>query len=234
MAPGSSDQSPLIFVVEDDANIRDLVSYALTASGFTARGFPDGVGFREALRQETPDLILLDIMLPGQDGIALLERLKESKKTASIPVVMLTAKSGEYDRIKGLDLGADDYITKPFSVMEVIARVRAVLRRAAPAPTPEVDVIVVGGIVLDPGRRTVTAGGEAVSLTFREFELLECLMRNAGLALSRSRILDEVWGYQHAGETRTVDMHIKALRSKLGAAGEAIVTVRNVGYKIEG
>ncbi|MDR0990213.1 MAG: response regulator transcription factor [Propionibacteriaceae bacterium] len=220
-----------IFVVEDDDNIRQLVDYALVAAGFSVHSLVDGAAFQAALRESFPDLILLDIMLPGTDGLTILKRLKKSPLTSDIPVILLTAKSEEYDRIKGLDLGADDYISKPFSVMEMIARVRAVLRRGVPVSND--GWLRVGALELHPGQRRVTAAGQPVTLTFREFELLEYLMRSAGLALSRDQILAEVWGYSYSGETRTVDMHIKALRAKLHDLGGLIVTVRHIGYKIE-
>lgn len=242
---GDRPDGRVIFVVEDDDNIRELVVYALTSSGFDARGFADGSELpAETEAAPAPDLWLLDIMLPGEDGIALLKRLKSSEKTAATPVIMLTAKGSENDRIKGLDLGADDYITKPFSVLEVIARIRAVLRRSTP-DRGEPTVFRAGGITLYADKRSVFLGSREIALTFKEFELLYYLMRNPGIVLSRSRILEQVWGYAYA-ETRTVDMHIKAIRQKFAEAGagggesggengveNAIKTVRNVGYKIE-
>ncbi|NLT58855.1 MAG: response regulator transcription factor [Clostridiales bacterium] len=221
-----------IFVVEDDDSIREMLMYALGTAGFDVQGFSDGGELLPALAQRLPALILLDIMLPGEDGISLLQKLRQSGPCRDVPVIMLTAKGGELDRIRGLDLGADDYVTKPFSILEVISRVKAVLRRGAAAP--DSAELAVGDIVLDGDRHTVFAGGEPVSLTFREFALLAHLMRNAGIVLSRDRLLEQVWGYDYSGESRTVDMHIKSLRKKLGDAGAAIVTVRNVGYKIGG
>jgi two-component system alkaline phosphatase synthesis response regulator PhoP len=182
-----------------------------------------------------PDLLLLDIMLPGDDGITILKKLRASQKTARLPIIMLTAKSFEYDRIKGLDLGADDYVTKPFSVIEVISRARAVLRRSAPDAEARCgQERRVGAITLSPEKRRVHAAGAEIPLTYKEFELLDYLMRNEGFVLSRDKILSEVWGYDYPGESRTVDMHVKTLRKKLGDCGSAIKTVRNVGYKIEG
>ncbi len=219
-----------IYAVEDDDNIREMLIYALSSAGFAAQGFADGAALFPALGESVPDLVLLDIMLPGDDGITLLKRLKTSDKTAKIPVIMLTAKGAEYDRIKGLDLGADDYISKPFSVLEVIARVRAVLRRCIPENGQELRV---GGISLNADKRRVHADGAEVILTYKEFELLLYLMRSEGIVLSRDRLLERVWGYDHAVESRTVDMHIRSLRQKLGSCGGLIRTVRNVGYKIE-
>ncbi|MDR3088471.1 MAG: response regulator transcription factor [Desulfobulbaceae bacterium] len=222
--------SALIYAVEDDDNIREMLIYALSSAGFQARGFAEGGALFPALEQLAPALILLDIMLPGADGIAILRKLKAADKTAPIPVIMLTAKSAEYDRIQGLDLGADDYISKPFSIMEVIARVRAVLRRTQPE---ERDELRCGGLRLCGDRRAVQADGAAIALTFREFELLAALMRGQGRVLSRDQLLEHVWGYDREVESRTVDMHIRSLRQKLGGCGVLIKTVRNVGYKIE-
>jgi len=221
-----------IYVVEDDDNIRDLLIYALSSGGFDVQGFAEGKTLQQALNGATPDLILLDIMLPGEDGITILKRLKSTAKTRKIPVIMLTAKGEEYDRIKGLDSGADDYITKPFSVMEIISRMRAVLRRSAPEdPRSEINM---GGITLRVDRRSVYADGKEIVLTYKEFELLHYLMLNDSIVLSRDKIMDRVWGYDYFGGSRTVDMHIKSLRQKLGGYGRIIRTIRNVGYKIEG
>jgi len=221
-----------ICIVEDDDNIRDMVLYALTSAGFDAEGFADGKTFWRTLEQTVPSLLLLDIMLPGEDGIAILKKLKESSKHKLIPVVMLTAKGTEYDRIKGLDLGADDYITKPFSVLEVISRVRAVLRRCGHAEGS--PTLAVGKIVLHTDKRVVLADGDAIELTYKEFELLQFLLVNRGIVLTRDKLLEEVWGFDYNGESRTVDMHIRTLRQKLGDCSAVIKTVRNVGYKIEG
>lgn len=219
-----------VYLVEDDESIRELVLYALASSGYEARGFERADAFWEACEASAPSLVLLDIMLPGDDGLAILRRMKESVRTADIPVIMLTARATEYDKVKGLDSGADDYITKPFGVMELLSRIRAVLRRAGSGEEPA--ALCYGGICLDPGRRAVIAAGQPVTLTYKEFELLAFLLKNQGLVLTREKIMERVWGFDYEGESRTVDMHIKSLRHKLGACGEAIRTVRGVGYKI--
>lgn len=221
-----------IYLVEDDESIRELVLYALKNGGYEAAGFSGGGKFWRALEQKVPDLVLLDIMLPGDDGFRLLGRLRENSRYAAVPVIMLTAKVSEYDKVRALDNGADDYITKPFGVMELLSRIRAVLRRAAPQ-TPD-KILRAGGVALDEARRTVEAGGVPVTLTYKEFELLAYLMRNTGLVLSREKIMERVWGFDYEGESRTVDMHIKTLRQKLGACGGLIETVRGVGYKLIG
>jgi two-component system alkaline phosphatase synthesis response regulator PhoP len=220
-----------IFIVEDDDSIREMVMYALSSAGFEAEGFVDGETLNACLRKSVPSLILLDIMLPGEDGISILKRLKQSEKHSPIPVIMLTAKGRELDRIKGLDLGADDYIAKPFSVMEVISRVKAVLRRCGGGES-KTGEIRSGDVVLYSDRRAVFAGNEEIVLTYKEFELLYCLMMNNGIVLTRNKLLDQVWGFDFGGESRTVDMHIKSLRQKLKDSGNIIKTVRNVGYKI--
>ena len=222
-----------IYCVEDDENIRELVLYALGSSGYQGKGFADGQSFREAVSKEQPDLVLLDIMLPGESGLDLLKWLREDPATASLPVIMLTAKSSEYDRVKGLDSGADDYITKPFGVMELLSRIRAVLRRARKQPeAPQTQRLTAGSLTVDTGRRTVTDGEREISLTYKEFELLCCLLRNRELVLTREKLMETVWGFDFEGESRTVDMHIKSLRQKLGPLGEMIQTVRGVGYKL--
>lgn len=225
-----------IFTVEDDDNIRELIIYALSSAGFAARGFSCADEMWQILsqsgRQEQTGLFLLDIMLPGEDGLTILKKLRAQKKYSNLPVIMLTAKTGEYDRIKGLDLGADDYITKPFSVMEVIARVKAVLRRSGQNDNAKKD-LAISGITLCADRRSVEVQGINISLTYKEFELLRCLMQNAGIVFKREQLLEQVWGFEFFGESRTVDMHIKTLRQKLAGSGNAIKTVRNVGYKIE-
>jgi len=218
-----------IFIVEDDENIREIVIYALNSAGFDASGFETGEEFLTALDTGLPSLVLLDIMLPKDDGLTILKRLRSLPATKQLPVIMLTAKNSEYDKVKGLDLGADDYISKPFGVMELIARVNAVLRRTGAEQGGEIEI---SGLSLDYARREVHVGGEPVKLTFKEYELLYCLVLNAGLVLSRDKIMESVWGYDFQGESRTVDMHIKTLRQKLGAAGRLIKTVRNVGYKL--
>ena len=220
-----------IFVVEDDENIRELVLYALKASGFSARGFEKSSTFFHALDTELPDLILLDIMLPEEDGLAILRKIKKPAKTSSIPVIMLTAKNSEYDKILGFDLGADDYISKPFSVLELAARVKAVMRRVKQLPADN-PVFALSGLVLDVSRHRVKYKGEKVALTYKEFYLLHYLMLNQGLVLSRTKLMNEIWGLDYEGESRTIDVHINTLRQKLGPGGELIKTVRGVGYKM--
>ena len=219
-----------IFIVEDDDNIRELILYALEAANFTAVGFECSDAFWERIKTDIPDIVLLDIMLPGEDGISILKALRADNKTIKIPVIMLTAKNSEYDRVKGLDLGADDYIGKPFSVLELTSRIKAVLRRMG-ATEESKSTLVYKGVELNLGKHTVTVDGESIILTYKEFELLAMLMENAELVLSRDKIMSKVWGTDFEGETRTVDMHIKTLRQKLGTGGEIIKTVRNVGYK---
>jgi len=220
-----------IYIVEDDDSIRELVCYALGSAGFEIQGFAEPDSFRRAMDQTPlPDLILLDIMLPGEDGLHILKRLKSADRTAALPVIMLTAKDTELDRVRGLDMGADDYVTKPFSVMELISRVKAVLRRIGGQDRSE---FTVGGITLSALQRQVTAEGRPVMLTYTEFELLHALMRNCGIVLTRDHLMEQVWGCDADLESRAVDMHIKALRQKLGAAGGQIKTVRSVGYKME-
>ena len=221
---------PKIFMVEDDENIRELVIYALKSGGFDAVGFETGTDFFESMAKDTerPDLILLDIMLPGDDGLSILSKLRNNPQYKTLPVIMLTAKGGEYDKVKGLDMGADDYVSKPFGVTELISRINAVLRRSGTTDTTE--KLEYNGILLDNTRRIVTASGAKINLTFKEYELLHYLLVNAGLVLGRDKIMEAVWGYDFEGESRTVDMHIKTLRRKLGAAGEHIKTIRNIGY----
>lgn len=222
----------MIFCVEDDSNIRELVVYTLETTGFKARGFEDGKEFLEALALETPELVLMDIMLPGEDGIELLKRLKASPKTRDIPVIMVTAKGAEYDKVKGLDLGADDYVTKPFGMMELISRIKAVLRRSQKSSNELQDIIKVGDIEIDTKKHEVTAAGEIVNLTLKEYELLKRLMKNSNIVMTRDLLLEEIWGYDFDGETRTVDVHVRTLRQKLGKSGERIETVRGVGYRM--
>ena len=222
----------MIFCVEDDSNIRELVVYTLETTGFKARGFEDGKEFLEALALETPELVLMDIMLPGEDGIELLKRLKASPKTRDIPVIMVTAKGAEYDKVKGLDLGADDYVTKPFGMMELISRIKAVLRRSQKSSNDLQDIINVGDIEIDTKKHEVTASGEIVNLTLKEYELLKRLMKNSNIVMTRDLLLEEIWGYDFDGETRTVDVHVRTLRQKLGKSGERIETVRGVGYRM--
>jgi len=222
----------MIYCVEDDKNIRDLVVYALNSGGFEAEGFADAESFYARLGQGKPELILLDIMLPGEDGMQVLERLRAKSETAGIPVIMLTARGAEYDKVRGLDLGADDYVVKPFGVMELLARIRALLRRAGNGQMAEEQRLSIAGILLYPDRHQCFADEKEVELTFKEFELLQYLMENKGLVLSRDKLLRAVWGYDFEGETRTVDVHIGNLRQKLGEQGNAIETIRGVGYRI--
>ena len=221
----------MIFCVEDDNSIRDLMVYTLNIAGFDAMGFADPASFWEAMRDTVPELIVLDIMLPGEDGISMLKKLRAAPTTAKIPVIMATAKGTEYDRVIGLDLGADDYLTKPFGMMEMVSRIRAVLRRASPKTAPA--VLRQGSILLDESRHTVEVDHHAVSLTLKEYELLRLCMENPGQVFTRDRLLAAVWGGEYYGETRTVDVHVGTLRTKLGAAGELLQTVRGVGYKLE-
>ncbi len=218
-----------IFYVEDDTNIRELVEYTLKSSGFTIRGFELSKDFFEGLKSEKPDLVLLDVMLSDKDGLTVLKELRSHSDYKDIPVIMLTAKSSQLDKIKGLDEGADDYITKPFDIIELISRIKAVLRRVR----HEEETIAYKDIVLDRKSHMVKANGENVVLTYKEFELLYNLLLNRGIVLSRDKLMNLVWGTDFEGETRTVDVHIRTLRQKLGKCGEYIETVRNVGYKIE-
>ncbi|MCI7570791.1 MAG: response regulator transcription factor [Clostridiales bacterium] len=222
----------MIYIIEDDTDIREMESYALRNSGFDILALSDGSGLAEALTRETPDLILLDIMLPGEDGLSILRRLRASERTKRIPIIMVTAKTTEIDKVRGLDMGADDYITKPFGIMELVSRVKALLRRAAPEEND--GIIACGTIVMNDSKRRVQAGETVVELTYKEYELLRHMLINRGVVLTREKLLGAVWGYDYIGETRTVDMHIKTLRQKLGDSGAQIVTVRNVGYKLDG
>ena len=222
----------MIFCVEDDAGIRDLMIYTLNASGFRAVGFENARGFYAALADDTPELIMLDIMLPGEDGISILKRLKADARTADIPVIMATAKGNEYDKVIGLDLGADDYLAKPFGMMEMASRVRAVLRRSGRAAEKQ-QLIRVGGLEMNLGEHIVTADGIRIQLTLKEFELLRTFMTSPGRAFTREQLLTSVWCEDFLGETRTVDVHVGTLRQKLGACGKYIRTVRGVGYRLE-
>jgi len=225
---------PKIFLVEDDESIREIVLYALQSAGFDVLGFESGEDFFKVLEKEPvlPDLIALDIMLPGDDGLTILKKLRHSPNFSAVPIIMLTAKSSELDKIKGLDLGADDYLTKPFSVMELISRIKAVLRRSTVPVTETHDGITYQNICLDNSKRRVTVEGIVVELTFKEYELLHYFMVNKGVALNRDKIMDAIWGYNFEGESRTLDAHIRSLRQKLGEGGECIKTIRNVGYKL--
>ena len=221
----------MIFCVEDDDAIRGLMIYTLNAAGFAAKGFTDSAGLFDALRTETPQLILLDIMLPGEDGLSILKRLRGQMATADLPVIMTTAKGTEYDKVIGLDLGADDYLAKPFGMMEMVSRVKAVLRRAVPEQAEH--QISVGGLTVNLDERIVTIDGERVALTYKEFELLNYFVENQGIALSREKILNHVWNYDYFGDARTIDTHVKKLRSKMGEKGEYIKTIWGMGYKFE-
>ena len=222
----------MIWCVEDDASIRDIEVYALHSVGFEARGFSDGAAFWDALRAERPELVVLDVMLPGIDGIELLSRMRASDALRDIPVIMATAKGTEYDKIHGLDLGADYYLAKPFGVMELVSCVKAVLRRCR-RDDAERAGLSAGGVSLDADAHTVTAGGQRITLTYKEFELLRLFMVHPGTAFTREQLMERVWGTDYCGETRTVDMHIRTLRQKLGEYGEMIETVRGVGYRLE-
>ena len=219
----------MIFCVEDDSNIRELVVYTLETTGFKARGFEDGRSFLEALALETPELVLMDIMLPGEDGLSLLKKLKSSTKTREIPVIMVTAKGAEYDKVKGLDLGADDYVAKPFGMMELVSRIKAVLRRTLKSGQETQDIMKAGDLEIDTKKHEVTAAGEVVNLTLKEYELLKRLMKNPNIVMTRDCLLEDIWGYDFDGETRTVDVHVRTLRQKLGTCGEMIDPVRAVG-----
>ena len=220
----------MIYCVEDEKNIRELLIYTLETTGFSARGMANSKELKDALKEELPDLILLDIMLPGEDGYSILERLKASSETKNIPVIMVTAKEAEYDKVRGLEAGADDYITKPFGMMEFVARVKAVLRRCS--RQEEDKELKCDDLRLSVGRHKVYWKEEKVELTRKESELLQYLMENKGLVMTRNQILCHVWGYDFDGETRTVDVHVRTLRQKLGEAGNLIETVRGVGYRI--
>ena len=224
-----------IYIVEDDSEIREMEAYALKSSGFDVNAFDCGKSMDEAVKASVPDLFILDIMLPGEDGLCILKRLRAQENTRNVPVIMITAKTSELDKVKGLDAGADDYIAKPFGVLELISRVKALLRRSGGlnADSGEQKSISLGGVVIDEGKRSVTAGGENVELTYKEYELLKLLVSNPGLVFSRQQILEKIWGIDFKMDTRTVDMHIKTLRQKLGACGAIIQTVRNVGYKAQ-
>ena len=221
----------MIWCVEDDSGIREIEVYTLNSTGFEARGFADGGSFRAALETELPELVLLDVMLPGEDGVSLLRFLRQTPRTRDVPVIMATARGMEYDKIQSLDLGADDYLVKPFGMMEMVSRVKAVLRRCA--PTRQSRCLSDGDVTLDPDSHIVTAAGERVSLTYKEFELLRLFLSHPGMAFTRDQLFNDVWGADYVGESRTVDMHIRTLRQKLGPCGGHIATVRGVGYRWE-
>ena len=225
----------MIYCVEDDQSIRDLMVYTLKTAGYKAEGFESGQEFFDALDKQKPALILLDIMLPGEDGIEILKTLQQRHDTKQIPVIMASAKGSEYDKITGLDLGADDYIAKPFGMMEMVSRVRAVLRRVTLSreESPEQTILRNGELEMDDRSHTVTVAGEPMRLTLKEYDILHLLLTNPGRVFTREDLLEQIWGMDYMGESRTVDVHIGTLRSKLGEAGQNIVTVRGVGYKIE-
>ena len=222
----------MIWCVDDDNTIRDIEVYTLTQTGFDAKGFADGISMLEALKTEKPELIVLDIMLPGKDGVEVLKEIRSNPETRKIPVIMATAKGTEMDKIQGLDTGADDYLVKPFGVMEMVSRIKAVLRRCESDKKEE--VLTVGEITLSDKEHLVTINGKKVVLTFKEFEILKLFMQSPGIVFSRDKLLSKVWGVDYLGESRTVDMHIKTLRQKLGDVGSRIETVIGVGYKMEG
>ncbi len=222
----------MIYCVDDDNTIREIEVYTLKQTGFEAKGFADGEALFEALKAEKPDLIVLDIMLPGKDGMDILQEIRSNPETEKIPVIMATAKGTEIDKIQGLDKGADDYLVKPFGTMEMVSRIKAILRRCKREEnTP--DTLKIGGIVLKDNEHKVTVNGERISLTFKEYELLKTFMLNQGIVFTRDKLLSLVWGVEHAVESRTVDMHIKTLRQKLGEEGKHIETVIGVGYRME-
>ena len=222
----------MIYCVEDDSAIRDIEVYALRSTGFEAEGLENGEQLFEAIAKRVPELIILDVMLPGEDGLEILKRIRFSALTRSVPVIMATARGEEYDKITGLDSGADDYMVKPFGMMEMVSRVRAVLRRSGGGESAQ-KLLTLGSLALDPASHTVTVNGQAVTLTLKEFEILRTMMAKPGVVFTRDRLLSEVWGTDYDGETRTVDVHIRTLRQKLGDAGALIGTVRGVGYRME-
>ncbi len=222
----------MIYCVEDDSAIRDIEVYALRSTGFEAEGLENGEQLFEAIAKRVPELIILDVMLPGEDGLEILKRIRFSALTRSVPVIMATARGEEYDKITGLDSGADDYLVKPFGMMEMVSRVRAVLRRYGGGESAQ-KLLTLGSLALDPASHTVTVNGQAVTLTLKEFEILRTMMAKPGVVFTRDRLLSEVWGTDYDGETRTVDVHIRTLRQKLGDAGALIGTVRGVGYRME-
>ena len=222
----------LIYCIEDDSSIRELVTYTLETTGFSARGFEDGSSFYKALEEDDfPDLILIDIMLPGVDGMEILHQIKKKPETKKIPVIMLTAKGAEYDKVVALDMGADDYVTKPFGMMELISRIRAVLRRTAGEQEPD-SSIRFGRFELNDKRHTFYLNGKSVDLTNKEFELMKRLLSKPEIVIPRSSLIDDIWGHDFSGESRTLDVHIATLRQKLGEAGDCIETVRGIGYRM--
>ena len=222
----------MIYLLEDDDSIRELVCYTLNKAGNEAYGFATPTEFYEAMKKNTPELILLDIMLPEEDGLSILKKLRCSPKTEGIPIIMLTAKGDEYNKVIALDAGADDYVTKPFGIMELTARIKAVLRRSTKPTDKTTEVYKISNLVINTAKHEVYVAEQAVSLTYKEFELLVLLVQNKGVVLSRDRILHDVWGYDFDGESRTVDVHVRTLRAKLSSAKDLIETVRGIGYKI--
>ena len=218
----------LVYLVEDDADIREMEVYALSSAGLSVEAFAESTAFFAALRIRTPDLVLLDIMLPGTDGLGVLKRLRAEPATRTIPIIMVTAKTAEADKVKGLDSGADDYLSKPFGIMELVSRCKALLRRAH----RQSAVLAFESIMLDDDRHRVTVNGDEIELTFKEYGLLKYMLSNLGMSVTRDQLMEAVWGFAFTGETRTVDMHVKTLRKKLGDAGKCIETVRNVGYRL--
>ena len=221
----------MVYCVEYDSGIRDLMIYALKASGFDAKGFADGREFFAALSENLPEIVLLDIMLPGEDGLSILKKLRSNAATARLPVIIATAKGTEYDKVIGLDSGADDYLAKPFGMMEMVSRVKALLRRSRPEAVK--DELTIGDLCLSTAEHIVKAGDKTIDLTLKEFNLLKLFLENKGLVFTREQLLSKIWGEQFIGESRTVDVHIATLRTKLGKWGDCIKTVRGVGYKME-
>ena len=221
----------MIWCVEDDAAIRDIELYALRATGFEAKGFEDGIAFWNALQTQRPQLVVLDVMLPGMDGVELLKKIRADARFYDLPVIMATAKGAEYDKIRSLDLGADDYVVKPFGVMELMSRIKAVLRRCQNVSVQK--LLKLDGLTLNLNEHTLMIDGKRVQLTYKEFELLELFLAHPGMAFTREQLFAQVWGESYVGETRTLDMHIRTLRQKLGDYGKYIETVRNVGYRLE-
>lgn len=221
----------MIWCVEDDAAIRDIEIYALQSTGLEAKGFEDGLSFWEALQTERPDLVVLDVMLPGMDGVELLRKIRADQRLSDLPIIMATAKGAEYDKIQSLDLGADDYVVKPFGVMELVSRIKAVLRRCQGAKNQK--LLRLDGLTLNLEEHTVMIDNQRVQLTFKEYELLHLFLSHPGMAFTREQLFAQVWGENYAGETRTLDMHIRTLRQKIGRYGKYIETVRNVGYRME-
>lgn len=221
----------MIWCVEDDTSTREIELYTLNSTGFEARGFEDGNSFWEALQTEHPDLVVLDVMLPGMDGIELLQKMRKNAELYRIPVIMATAKGAEYDKIQSLDLGADDYLVKPFGMMEMVSRIKAVLRRCQPSDHPH--ILENSGVTVNLDERTVSVKQERISLTYKEFELLRIFMAHPGIAFTREQLFSQVWNMDYMGDSRTLDMHIRTLRMKLGSAGKRIETVRNIGYRWE-